>query len=90
MNRRDFVAKGTAILGLTRKGVASVFYGSSSDVGAPEAGTGSQLEQISQHVNLYRDVVNVGVIAKNGKTLLIDSGDATILRETKALRLGSI
>lgn len=48
------------------------------------------LESVAPGLSVFRDTVNVGVLQKNGKTLLIDCGDGQILRSTKALKLGPI
>ncbi len=89
MNRRDFVLQGSAFLGLTRKGMGSFFGGFLSNTGAPAVAK-SRFESITEHVGIYHDVINVGVIRSGGKALLIDSGDSSILQEAKDLNLGSI
>ena len=48
------------------------------------------LESLTPHVAIYHDVVNVGVIRSHDKALLIDSGEASILKAAKKLGLGSI
>lgn len=89
MDRRDFISKGGLFLGLT--GAWKHFFSASAmDNENPRGSTRVQLEPLSQHVSLFRDAVNVGVIQKNGKTLLIDSGDGSILREAGRLGLGSL
>lgn len=45
---------------------------------------------LTPHVLVFRDVSNVGVIVKDGKTLLIGSGDARILERVKQLRIPQI
>lgn len=88
MKRREFLWKSMALAGVTAgAGISPTPFK------AREANSKSsepRFEWLSEHVGLYRDVVNVGVIRKNGKTLLIDSGDASILREKASLNLGSI
>jgi glyoxylase-like metal-dependent hydrolase (beta-lactamase superfamily II) len=39
----------------------------------------SRFDSVTPHVRVYHDVVNVGLIERNGKALLIDSGKASIL-----------
>jgi glyoxylase-like metal-dependent hydrolase (beta-lactamase superfamily II) len=50
----------------------------------------ARLESVTEHVKLYRDVINVGLIRKNGKSLLIDSGENFFLRGKGALAPKSI
>ena len=52
--------------------------------------TASQFEEVTPHVLIYHDVVNVGIIRSNGKTLLIDSGDGSILQAANQAGLTSI
>jgi glyoxylase-like metal-dependent hydrolase (beta-lactamase superfamily II) len=52
--------------------------------------TASQFEQVTPHVLIYHDVVNVGIIRSNGKTLLIDSGDGSILQAVREADITSI
>ena len=90
MERREFVTKCSAFLGivgtrgrnLLREGFLSNDTGSSS--------TGSRLRRLTKHVSIYRDTVNVGVIESNNKTLLIDLGSATLLKETADLKINPI
>jgi glyoxylase-like metal-dependent hydrolase (beta-lactamase superfamily II) len=49
-----------------------------------------RFEQLSEHVGIYRDVVNVGVIRQNSKTLIIDCGEGSILREGERLGLDPV
>jgi glyoxylase-like metal-dependent hydrolase (beta-lactamase superfamily II) len=56
----------------------------------PIFGDKPRFEHITEHVGIYHDVVNVGVIRSRNRTLLIDSGDASILKAAKDLHLGSI
>lgn len=88
MNRRDFLSKGGLFLGVAGRGSERFFFSQGGN--SKLEGVNSRLEAISEHVSIYRDVINVGVIRKNGKTLLIDSGDASILHQATALGLGSI
>ena len=48
------------------------------------------VEPVSPHVRVYHEVVNVGVIQKNGKTILIDSGEGAVLSVLKRLGNPSI
>ncbi len=50
----------------------------------------SQLESVTPHVAIYHEAVNVSVIQQNGKTLLIGSGDGTILEAAKKLGINPI
>ena len=50
----------------------------------------SRFESLSEHLGVYHDVVNVGVIQKNGKTLLIESGEGRILNAPRNSGLNSI
>ena len=90
MNRRDFISKGGLCLGFVGKGIKSASLYPPANSRYSLAGANARLEPITEHVSIYKDAVNVGVIRKNGKTLLIDSGDASILRDAKELRLGSV
>lgn len=45
---------------------------------------------LTPHVWVFQDVSNVGVIIRNGKALLIGSGDARILDHAKRLRIPQI
>jgi glyoxylase-like metal-dependent hydrolase (beta-lactamase superfamily II) len=90
MNRRDFSLKSSAFLGLAGRGVRHLLFHPLSNSGAPLTGPAQRLETVTDHVSIYRDVVNVGIVRKNGKTLLIDSGEASILQAAKELNLGSI
>jgi glyoxylase-like metal-dependent hydrolase (beta-lactamase superfamily II) len=48
-------------------------------------------ERITPHFGIYHDgVVNVGVIQRNGKALLVDCGRGSILEAAKGIGLGSI
>ena len=76
MNRREFVAGGTALLGHATYGRIGRLLGQTS---APTVGRLSLLETISENVSVFHDVVNVGVIQAQGKILLIDSGESSIL-----------
>jgi glyoxylase-like metal-dependent hydrolase (beta-lactamase superfamily II) len=89
MNRRDFVAQGSAFMGLVRDGTNSFIRDTLSNTGSLYPAAKPRFESITEHVGLYRDVVNVGVVRSGTKTLLIDSGEASILDATD-LRLGSI
>ncbi len=51
---------------------------------------GSPSGDHAEHVGIYRDVVNVGVIRQNSKTLIIDCGEGSILREGERLRLDPV
>jgi glyoxylase-like metal-dependent hydrolase (beta-lactamase superfamily II) len=53
-------------------------------------GAGRGLERITPSTAVYHDVVNVGIIQRNGKVLLIDSGEGSILRAAKELGIGPI
>jgi len=71
MNRRDFVSKSGLLLGVAGSAAGSFLLDAA---GSSQAQTAKPaLEAITEHVSLYRDAVNVGVIRRNGKTLLIDS-----------------
>jgi glyoxylase-like metal-dependent hydrolase (beta-lactamase superfamily II) len=88
MKRREFLWKSAALAGLAAEpeGVLPSLRGSQ----APSQPNQPRWQLLSEHVGLYRDVVNVGVIRKNGKALLIDSGEGSVLNEGRKLRLGSI
>ena len=45
---------------------------------------------VTEHVKIYRDVVNVGLIQSNGKALLIDSGESSIFQSARELAIPSI
>ena len=55
-------------------------------MGQTQAGSArTQFEPLTAHAGVFHDVVNVGVIQAHGKTLLIGSGDGSILEATKNL-----
>src|SRR5690242_11449132 len=86
MNRRDFVQKGTAFLGLA----GPLPFSGRAGGRAEQQGKYGAWRSLTEHVGIYRDVVNVGVIRKNGKTLLIDSGEASILEDRHARGFGPV
>src|SRR6516225_3812239 len=47
-------------------------------------------ESLTPHVELFHDVVNVGVIRSHNKALLIGSGDAAILDAAERLGISSV
>ena len=49
-----------------------------------------QFEPVTPHVGIYHDATNVAVFQRNGKSLLIGSGDGRILVEAKKLGIGPI
>lgn len=55
-----------------------------------EAALEDQVIVLTPHVRVFRDVSNVGVVVKNGRALLIGSGDARILQSAKRLGIPQI
>jgi glyoxylase-like metal-dependent hydrolase (beta-lactamase superfamily II) len=51
---------------------------------------GRQFESLSPQVGIYHEATNVAVMQRNGKSLLIGSGDGAILEAAKKLGLGPI
>jgi glyoxylase-like metal-dependent hydrolase (beta-lactamase superfamily II) len=51
---------------------------------------GTQFEALTPHVGIYHEAINVAVIQRNGKSLLIGSGDGTVLEAAKILGINSI
>ncbi len=49
-----------------------------------------QLEPVTPHVSIYHEATNVAVIQRNGKSLLIGSGDGTVLAAAKKLGISPI
>jgi glyoxylase-like metal-dependent hydrolase (beta-lactamase superfamily II) len=50
-----------------------------------------RFRHITRHLGIYRDgVVNVGVVRRNGKVLLVDCGEGSIVEAAKSLQLGAI
>lgn len=45
----------------------------------------AQFEALTPHVGIYHEAINVAVIQRNGKGLLIGSGDGTALEAAKNL-----
>lgn len=89
MKRREFLERGAALSGYMTAALwplTPVLEGAQG----PSVAARQRFEPISEHVALYRDVVNIGVIRKNGKTLLVDSGPGSILEEATNLNLGPI
>jgi len=80
-SRRAFLKK-------TLAGTAVALRGRETFANSPNDFT--QFEQLTPHVGVFRDVVNVGVIQANGKTLLIGSGDGAILEAADSLGLKPI
>jgi glyoxylase-like metal-dependent hydrolase (beta-lactamase superfamily II) len=62
----------------------------STPAGFSQVSLGADFEVITPHLRIYRRVVNVGVIQKNGKVLLIDSGDGDVLRTVRLWGLSTI
>jgi glyoxylase-like metal-dependent hydrolase (beta-lactamase superfamily II) len=89
MNRREFSLKGAAF-GLAGRSLGDLLLKPLSGSDTPPFRTATRLESITEHVSIYRDVVNVGIVQMNGKALLIDSGEAAFLKELRALNIGSI
>jgi glyoxylase-like metal-dependent hydrolase (beta-lactamase superfamily II) len=90
LNRRTFLGRLSFISGLL--GAASKRLRAASLV---EPGTKVADQQffsrITPHLGIYREgVVNVGVIERNGKALLIDCGQGSILETAKKSQLGAI
>jgi glyoxylase-like metal-dependent hydrolase (beta-lactamase superfamily II) len=50
----------------------------------------SQFEPLTPHVGIYHEAINVAVIQRNGKSLLIGSGDGTVLEAAKKLGIDPI
>lgn len=57
---------------------------------APAGTAPSQFESVTQHVRIYHDVINVGMLRSHGKTLLIDSGEGSILQAAKKAGISPI
>ena len=51
--------------------------------------TAAEFEIVSRHVLVHRDVINVSVIEQDGKCILINSGDGSILEVLKSYGLAS-
>ena len=49
-----------------------------------------RLEPVTPHVSIYHEATNVAVIQRNGKSLLIGSGDGTVLAAAKQLGINSL
>jgi glyoxylase-like metal-dependent hydrolase (beta-lactamase superfamily II) len=49
-----------------------------------------QFQQLTPHVWIFHDVVNVGVIRANEKALIIDSGEGLVLEAARRAGVGSI
>ncbi len=90
MRRRDFVTKGSAFIGLAGSSSRSLFSEAFRYDDPHSARPGSLLQRVTQHVSVYRDAVNVGVIQSNNKTLLIDLGGASILKNGAALDVSPV
>lgn len=90
MNRRDLLSKGGLYLGFAGNRMNRLLAVSSAGAGNMLAHESEGLEPLTAHVSLFRNSVTVGVIQKNGKTLLIDSGDASILSKAAHLGLGRV
>jgi glyoxylase-like metal-dependent hydrolase (beta-lactamase superfamily II) len=50
----------------------------------------SPFEAVTPSVLVYRDAVNVGLIRRHGRLLLIDSGDASVLQFAQKAGVGSV
>jgi glyoxylase-like metal-dependent hydrolase (beta-lactamase superfamily II) len=88
MKRREFLWRSTALAGFAAgSGVEST---ASHSPQASPASAQSHIQRISEHVGLYRDVVNVAVIRRGNKVLLIGSGSGAILGAAKSLGIKSI
>lgn len=58
--------------------------------GAQAAKLPSLFDSVTPHVRIYHDVVNVGIIERNGKALLIDSGEGSVLHALKKAEITRI
>ena len=56
----------------------------------PPSHSQARFEWLTKNLGVYHDNVNVGVIRRNGRTLLIESGEGGILDAAKELGLGLI
>jgi glyoxylase-like metal-dependent hydrolase (beta-lactamase superfamily II) len=90
VSRRTFLGRLSLLSGLL--GAASEQLSASSPAGRGAGVADRQrFEHITRHLGICRDgVVNVGVIRRNGKVLLIDCGQGSILETAKKLQLGAI
>ena len=84
MKRRDFLWKGSGLLGLAASGQG---FGRIPRKDVPATGG---YEKITDHVDVFKEVVNVGLIHRHGKVLLIDSGEGAVLQEAQNPGFGAI
>jgi len=84
MKRRDFLWKGSGLLGLAASGQG---FGRIPRKDVPATGG---YEKITNHVDVFKEVVNVGLIHRHGKVLLIDSGEGAVLQEAQNPGFGAI
>lgn len=84
MKRREFLRRSAALGGLAgnSRAITGLLQGAEITPGT--------FEPVTSRAGIYHDVVNVGVIRSNGKALLIDSGESSILRDAKRLGASSI
>jgi len=57
---------------------------------APGEAQSPQLDPVTPYVSIYHKPTNVAVIQRNGKSLLIGSGDGTVLTAAKKLGTSSM
>jgi glyoxylase-like metal-dependent hydrolase (beta-lactamase superfamily II) len=83
-NRREFL-KETVAYGGALGAISLLPWTADSEVlgAGATADAPAGFEPVSAHVRVYHDVVSVGVIEKNGKIILIDSGEGEVLSALK-------
>jgi glyoxylase-like metal-dependent hydrolase (beta-lactamase superfamily II) len=79
MDRRTFVAGAGIFLTLNNYDLHGLLQGSTTNSCPRSNCAQAAPEAITDHVHLFRDSVNVGIVRSGSKALLIDSGDASIL-----------
>lgn len=70
--------------------IAALSFACAALCQTPPSPSQTRIEWLTKNVGVYHDNVNVGVIRRNGRTLLIESGEGGILDTAKALGLGPI
>ena len=92
MDRRNFLGH----LGVLSGVLGAKWERASADLAdtnrtVPSGGGTQHFERISPHLGIYRDgAVNIGVIERNGKSLLIDCGRGAVLAAAKTKQIGPV
>jgi glyoxylase-like metal-dependent hydrolase (beta-lactamase superfamily II) len=90
-NRRTFLRRLGVLSGVFAGISKPQAQGLSFPGGALPTQEESHFRHIAPDLGIYRDgVINVGIIKRNGKVLLVDCGEGAVVKAAKSLQLGTI